>query len=240
MRFFFLREEPAALQGDWQPPAELDAHLRALRFHAGEALLLMLPRGGALKAQYSGPGRLLLQGLTELPRLPLMPVTLATAWPKGTRADDLMARAAEAGVERIVPLACARSVVGREDFSPQRCERWERILRETCQQSRRPTLPQLERAAVPLREVLKEAPLAHPITLMPGAWPLQHELDLRQPREVLLIVGPEGGLSPEEEEWLRGAGVGTAGLLPTILRIEAAGPLAAAICQHDFLARSAF
>jgi 16S rRNA (uracil1498-N3)-methyltransferase len=240
MRFFFLQEEPAALQGEWQPPTDLDQHLRALRFHPGAELLLMLPRGGALKAIYAAPGRLLLQGLTELPRLPLMPITLATAWPKGGRADDLMTRAAEAGVERILPLACARSVVGREEFSPQRWLRWERILRETCQQARRPILPMLERAAVPVAEVLKEAPLAHPIALMPGAWPLQHELDLRQPREVLLIVGPEGGFSPEEEEWLRSAGVGTAGLLPTILRIESAGPIAAAICQHDFLARSAF
>lgn len=240
MRFFFLQEEPAALQGEWQPPADLDQHLRALRFNPGELLLLMLPRGGAVKAVYAAPGRLILQGLTEPPRLPLLPITLATAWPKGARADDLVARAAEAGVERILPLACARSVVGREEFSPQRCARWERILRETCQQTRRPTLPMLERAVVPLADVLKEAPLAHPIALMPGAWPLQHELDLRQPREVLLIVGPEGGFSPEEELALKKAGVGTAGLLPTILRIESAGPLAAAICQHDFVTRSAF
>lgn len=240
MRFFFLREEPAALQGEWQPPAELDQHLRALRLSLGELLLLLLPRGGALRAAYAGPGRLVLQGLAEPPRLPLMPVTLATAWPKGTRADDLMARAAEAGVERIVPLGCARSVAGREDFSPQRCERWERILRETCQQARRPTLPALERVPVPLREVLKEAPLAHPIALLPGGWPLQHELDLRQPREVLLIVGPEGGFHPDEEEWLRAAGAGTASLLPTILRIESAGPFAAGICQHDFMARNAY
>lgn len=240
MRFFFLQAEPPALVGAWQPPVELARHLKALRLSAGDAILLLLPRGGAVRAELAGGSTLQLQGLSEPPRLPLLPVTLATAWPKGARADDLVCRAAEAGVERIVPLHCARSVTGREDFSGGRWERWERLLRETCQQCRRPTLPTLDRAPAPLREVLREAPLAHPIALLPGGWPLQHELDLRAPREVLLIVGPEGGFAPEEERWLETAGIAKAGLLPTILRIEAAGPLAAALCQHDFLARSAF
>lgn len=240
MRIFFLREEPPALQGEWLPPAELDQHLRALRFHAGDSLLLLLPRGGALRASVAAPGRLLLHGLAEPPRLPLLPVTLATAWPKGPRADDLVVRAAEAGVERILPIRCARSVVGRDEFSPQRLERWDRLLRETCQQARRPTLPALDRAPVDLRAAPAEAPLAHPIALTPGGWPLQHELDLRQPREVLLLVGPEGGFAPEEEEWLASRGIARASILPTILRIEAAGPIAAAICQHDFLTRSAY
>lgn len=240
MRFFFLQQEPPELHGLWQPPAELERHLRALRCDPEEALLLLLPRGGALRARVDATRGLRLEGLAEVPRLPLMPITLATAWPKGNRADELVQRAAESGVERIVPLRCARSVVGREELSAERNERWQRILRETCQQCRRPTLPALERRPVPLREVLQEAPLAHPIALLPGAWPLQHELDLRAPREVLLIVGPEGGFDDEEELWLADTGVATAGLVPTILRIEAAGPLAAAICQHDFLARSAF
>lgn len=241
MRFFFLQQEPPEFHGPWQAPAELARHLRALRCGPSEPVLLLLPRGGALRARVLDGGEdLRLEGLAEVPRLPLMPVTLATAWPKGARADELVQRAAEAGVERLLPLRCARSVVGREELSPSRHERWLRILRETCQQCRRPTLPALERRPVDLREVLKEAPLAHPIALIPGAWPLQHELDLRAPREVLLIVGPEGGFDDEEEGWLAEHGVATAGLLPTILRIEAAGPLAAAICQHDFLARSAY
>lgn len=238
MRFFFLAEEPARLQGRWDPPADLTRHLRALRLTAGDEVLLLLPRGGAVRAVLADERAVDLQGLCEPPRLPLLPVTLATAWPKGARADDLVTRAAEAGVERIVPLLCERSVTGRDEFGTGRCERWERLMRETCQQCRRPTLPVLDRAPVPLREVLGEAPRAYPIALVPGCWPLQYELDLRTPREVLLIIGPEGGFAPEEEAWLREAEIGRAGLLPTILRIEAAGPLAAAICQHDFLVRS--
>jgi 16S rRNA (uracil1498-N3)-methyltransferase len=240
MRFFFLREEPPSLHGDWQPPADLGQHLRALRLGPGEALLLLLPRGGALRATIAEQRRLLLHGLAEPPRMPLLPVTLATAWPKAARAEDLVTRAAEAGVERIIPLACERSITGREDFSDARRERWERLVRETCQQCARPTLPAIDPAPVPLQQILREAPLAHPIALVPGGWPLQHELDLRAPREVLLLIGPEGGFSPAEEQWLGASGIAKAGLLPTILRIEAAGPLAAAICQHDFLARSAY
>ena len=123
MRFFFLSEEPPELHGIWRPPAELERHLRALRFSPEEALLLLLPRGGAVRARVEGERGLRLEGLAEVPRLPLMPITLATAWPKGSRADDLVARAAEAGVERLIPLQCARSVVGREEFSASRIER---------------------------------------------------------------------------------------------------------------------
>lgn len=239
MRFFFLREEPASALGAWRPPSELDQHLRALRFRAGESLLLIRPGGEAIQAIYSGSGTLSLLGPCEPPHLPLLPVALATAWPKGSRADDLMTRAAEAAVERILPLDCARSVVGRDELSPRRWDRWERILRETCQQSGLSKLPLLDRTAVPLREVLKAMPDADAIALMPGGRPLQQELERRQPQSVLLIVGPEGGFSPEEEEWMRDAGIGSAGLLPNLLRIESAGPFAAGICQHHFMARGA-
>jgi len=52
-----------------------------------------------------------------------------------------------------------------------------------------------------------------------------------------LAVGPEGGLTSQEEELLQIGGFLAAGLAPTILRIEAAGPLAVALCQHHFLCR---
>ncbi len=237
MRFFFLDEEPPELTGDWHPPASLGHHLRALRFRAGEEVLLLLPHGGAVRATFHDPKRLELHGLAEPPRLDLLPITLATAWPKGSRGDELVVRATEAGVERILPVVFERSVSGREPFRGSRLQRYRRLARETAQQCRRPTLPIVEGEPVPLRAVLDEAPLAHPILLTPGAWPLQHELDLKTPRELLLLVGPEGGTTPEEEAWLTERGVARAGLLETVLRIEAAGPLAAALCQHDALAR---
>ncbi|TAH38931.1 MAG: 16S rRNA (uracil(1498)-N(3))-methyltransferase [Planctomycetota bacterium] len=230
MRFFFVPEAPPRLRGEWEPPAQLLRHLRALRLQ--EDFLLLLPLGGAVRARWDGRQGLELLGLTEMPKLPLLPVTLASAWPKGQRAEALVARATEMGVERIVPLACARSVVTASDWSAARLQRYQKVILEACQQCGRPVPPALDPRPAPLARVRKEAPLAHPVLLLPGAWPLSMELSLHTPREVLLLVGPEGGFTPEERALLQRQGVHEAGLGPTVLRIEAAGPFAAGICQH--------
>ena len=232
MRFFFLTNEPPSLEGEWAPPKELDKHLAALRLGTGEDFLLMLPQGGAVRARRSEEGVLKLFGLAPMPKLDLMPVTLATAWPKGRRADDLVVRAAEAGVERILPMVCERSVAGKEPLSSSKIARMRKLAREACQQCGRPTPPIVERNPVPLESALNEAPEARPVALMPGSWPLTMELGLHSPREVLLLVGPEGGFSEKETALFETLGVSKAGLLPTVLRIEAAGPFAAGLCQH--------
>jgi 16S rRNA (uracil1498-N3)-methyltransferase len=232
MRFFFLTQEPEQLSGAWSAPVELNRHLKALRIEPEESFLLMLPNGGAVRAQFDGRNQVMLFGLCEIPHLPLLPVTLATAWPKGKRADDLVVRATEAGIERIIPLCCERSVSGRKPFSKNRLERWHKLARETCQQSNRPFPPSIEANPIPLQEIRTEVPTARPIALVPDAWPLAMELTLNPPEEILLLVGPEGGFSADEEAWFERDGIVKSGLLPTVLRIEAAGPAAATICQH--------
>lgn len=235
MRFFFVPEAPPSLTGPWRPPPELAQHLRALRLQRDEPFLLLLPLGGAVRARWDGRDGLLLDGLAEIPRLQLMPATLATAWPAGPRADELVVRAAEAGVERIVPLHCERSSPTPRAFSAARLARWEKLIREACEQCGRPVLPTLEPRLHALAEIRQEAPLAHPVALVPGAWPLITELTLHAPRDVLLLVGPEGGFSPAERQLFRSQGIHEAGLLPTVLRVESAGPAAVAFCQHWFL-----
>ena len=237
MRFFFLATSPEQMTGAWNPGPELGRHLRALRFQDGEELLLLPPQGDAILAVFRSHMELELCGSRPRPQLPLLNLTLATAWPKGSRGDELLRRATENGVTRLNPLSCERSVVGRGDFSASRQQRWAKIALEVCQQSRRPELPTIESEPVPLAEIREHEPDAHAIALVPGTWPLSMELDLHQPSKVLLAIGPEGGFSPTEEDLLRDLGFSFCGLVPTILRIEAAGPLAAGICQHHFLAR---
>ncbi|HBF22444.1 MAG TPA: hypothetical protein DDW23_01395 [Planctomycetes bacterium] len=232
MRFFFLTDEPPSLEGKWTPPKSLDKHLAALRINAETDILLILPKGGAIRARRAKTGDLELFGLAPMPKSNLMPITLATAWPKGARADDLIVRATEAGVKRIIPLICERSVAGQKPFSSTKITRFRKLARETCQQSGRPNLPTIDRNPIQLDIVLEEAPQARPVALTPGAWPLNMELGLHSPQEILLLVGPEGGFSHQELALLESLNVSRAGLLPTILRIESAGPFAAGLCQH--------
>lgn len=239
MRFFFLTTSPESATGPWNPGQELARHFKALRFQPGEELLLLPAKGDgdALLAVFHSTDHLELLGHAPRPTLPLLEITLATAWPKGSRSDELVRRCTENGVTRILPLACARSVVGRGELSPAREVRWQKIMQEVCQQTRRPILPHLDMACIPLKDLRDAVPDAHPIALVPGTWPLGMELDLHRPEKVLLVVGPEGGFTDEEEALLRDQNFSFAGLSPTVLRIEAAGPLAIGLCQHHFLIR---
>lgn len=239
MRFFYVEEPPPGAGAGWRPPATLRRHLQALRLGPGDRLLLLPPEGEAWPAEVEADGGLLIGKPVPRPTLPLASVTLATAWPKGSRADELVVRAAECGVTRILPLSCARSVSGRDAFRPNRVERWERLMRETCQQCGRPEPPQLTTTPMVLPEVHADHPQALQVALLPGTLPLATVLDLQPSREFLFYVGPEGGFDAAEESWFHSKEVPCAGLLPTVLRIEAAGPVAAALAQHHWQQRQA-
>lgn len=237
MRFFFLTSLPESETGPWHPSPELRRHFKALRFGPGEEFLLLPPSGEAIRAVFHSADRVELLGRAPRPTLPLLEVHLATAWPKGSRGDDLVRRCAENGAISITPLKCERSVVGRKDLGASRQQRWQKILQEVCQQCGRPELPVLSPDPVALEALPGLFPEHRIIALVPGTWPLGMELDLHRPDKMVLVIGPEGGFSPSEEAKMRDLGFHFAGLVPTILRIEAAAPLAVGLCQHHFLMR---
>lgn len=232
MRFFFLDEAPENQVGSWTPPKELQHHLKALRFGVEETFLLVLPDGTGLHARPLDRRMLQLDGPAPVPALDLHPIQLATAWPKGKRAEDLVIRACEAGVTRIQPIIFERSVSGREPLSANQVERLQRLMRETCQQLGRAQLPELEPHPLPWDAVRAADPNATAFCLHPRSQPLLEAFEQLKPQSSLLLVGPEGGINPAEEAGLREQKWAFAGLLPTILRIEAAGPTGAALLQH--------
>jgi 16S rRNA (uracil1498-N3)-methyltransferase len=231
VRFFFLDAAPNNFEGNWTPPRELQQHLKALRFGPDDEFLLVLPDGSALLARQASRTELVLLGWTQLPQLDLMPITLATAWPKGKRAEDLVVRACEAGVDCIQPVVFERSISGREALSSKQMERLRRVAREVCQQVGRSRIPEIRPEPIGFSVARDAAPKAQAICLRPGSRPLQLQLTGAPTQGVLLLVGPEGGTSPKEEAALAEQQWAFAALLPTILRIEAAGPLGAALCQ---------
>lgn len=236
MRIFFLDEAPGCREGAWTPPEELRHHVKALRFGVDETFLLILPDGSGLAARALDRRSIELLGPREVPRQNLHPVQLATAWPKGKRAEELVIRACEAGVRRIQPVVFERSVAGREPISGNQRDRLARVMRETCQQLGLTQLPNLVFEPISWQEVRALHPQSEPFCLHPGAQPLAQAFAESAPRSSLLLVGPEGGISPDEEELIRGQEWHFVGLIPTILRIEAAGPIGAAIVQHAHLA----
>ncbi|RMH04034.1 MAG: RsmE family RNA methyltransferase [Planctomycetota bacterium] len=232
-RFFFLEPPPDPEARRWPAPPDLLRHLRALRIGPAEEFLLLAPGAAAARPAHWSGGRELELG----PEVPMSapafrPVLLATAWPKGARADQLVVRAAETAVERILPLRCARSVAGREPLRPARLARWRRLAWEACQQCRNPRPPVLEAEPLPLAEAVATAAGRRCFLLDPAGPPLLDLLADTNAEPVALFCGPEGGFAPAEREEAASLGLEPAGLGPTLLRIEAAGPLAAALCQH--------
>jgi 16S rRNA (uracil1498-N3)-methyltransferase len=163
-------------------------------------------------------------------------LTLAQGVPKGDKMDGIVRMATELGVTRVVPLLTARTVVRLEPARwGSRLGRWRRIATEAAQQSGRATVPDI---AGP-REVAPWASEAAVAGLLVCLWEEEREgLDKRLPSgpraRVTVIVGPEGGLTPDEVQGLTRAGAVVAGLGPRLLRTETAGAVAVALLQARY------
>ena len=181
---------------------------RVLRLRAGETVSASDGRGGWRPCTWTGDGGLALAGEIErLPR-PEPTVTVAFAPVKGDRPEWVVQKLTEVGVDCIVPLSCARSVVRWEgERAVRNVERLRRVAREAAMQSRRVWLPEVADVA-PFAEVADrpEAAVAEP-----GGEPPS----LARP---LVLVGPEGGWAPEELA-VEAPRVGLGG---TVLRAETA------------------
>jgi 16S rRNA (uracil1498-N3)-methyltransferase len=147
--------------------------------------------------------------------------------------DWLLQKAAELGATRIVPLITARTIVRpRRERLPAQEQRWMTILREASQQSGRSRPPELAHPC-DLRTAFTDAP---PNAVRLILWDAETQtalgrllptLPLDQP--LLIVVGPEGGLSPEELADASSMGGRTVSLGPLTLRAETAALAALAL-----------
>jgi 16S rRNA (uracil1498-N3)-methyltransferase len=158
-----------------------------------------------------------------------MRLVVASAVPKGSRADWMVEKLAELGVDCFIPLAAARSVVLPEGRG--KIGRWERIGLEAAKQSHRQGVMKIE----PLCDVgmlLKRPELrgAWCLATEPGSIAVQSALgELGDRSSVTVLIGPEGGWTAQEQQLFSTAGIISVRLTPSILRIETAALAIAAI-----------
>jgi len=149
--------------------------------------------------------------------------TLLLAVVKFEAFEWALEKATELGVNRIVPLAAARSEKGLLVAAPKRAQRWKKIVFEASQQSRRVRVPVVAPVLQPVaafaasdaqaRLLLSERALARP---------LKSVLNRRQAETVTLAIGPEGGWTDEEAAAAGKFGFEEASLGNLILRTETA------------------
>jgi 16S rRNA (uracil1498-N3)-methyltransferase len=164
-------------------------------------------------------------------------ITLIQGITKGDKMETIVRAATELGVARVCPALCARTIVRLEAARwRDRARRWQRVAREAAKQCGRAVLAEVEPPR-PLADWLA-TPEAVDLALClwegPGT-PLGHILAAAtSPRSATVVVGPEGGLAPDEVEAARAHGHRLASLGPRILRTETAGPAVVAVLQSRF------
>jgi 16S rRNA (uracil1498-N3)-methyltransferase len=233
-RIYLDRElrDGEAVTIDGEPFHHLIAVLRRIR---GDTVVLFNGRGGECAVVLETVGRKSLTArvtaFRDVTRESPLDVTLAQAVSKGERMDYTVQKAVELGVTAIQPLVTDHVVVQLSAERWQRkCEHWQGVAVAACEQSGRTRVPVVA-PVVDLRDWLNTAPAgALKLVLVPEGGQSAGSLKLgRQP--MLLLVGPEGGLSEQEMRLIDLGGFTALSLGPRVLRTETAGMVALAVMQ---------
>jgi 16S rRNA (uracil1498-N3)-methyltransferase len=157
--------------------------------------------------------------------------TLLQGLSRNDRMDTTLQKATELGVDRIVPVICARSrYQPGEDRAGKKLAHWQQVIISACEQSGRCTLPELT-APLALRDALAiTEPGALALVLAPQGADTLSSIDVAA-QAVSLLIGPESGLEANELEAALATGYRAVRFGPRILRTETAGPAALACVQ---------
>lgn len=166
-------------------------------------------------------------------------ITLYQGVPKGRKMDLIIEKATELGTAAVVPFVSAFGTVAVGAAAGKR-ERWERIALAAAKQSGRTTIPTIG-GVLTFPEVVTAAG-SHDRTLLffegvggatlpPINADATRDADETRPRSVGVVIGPEGGFSPDEVNRALNAGVLICGMGPRILRTETAALVATALVQ---------
>ncbi len=221
-RFFAVRVDETHAE---LPDEEALHALKVLRLHAGDGCQA-LTDGEIYDAvlEETAPRAILrLMGRLPSPE-PRVRVTLYQGLPKGEKMDYVVQKCTEAGVFRIVPVDFSRCVAAwaPKDQEKKRA-RFRRIAAEAAKQSGRAVAPDIA-LPVSVKELCQSLP-GHELALVP--WEEQKAggiaANWNGQTDVAIVIGPEGGIAPEEIGQMKAAGGRLVTLGPRIFRTETAG-----------------
>ncbi len=161
---------------------------------------------------------------------PACRVVVVQALMKGDRGELAVELLTEVGVDVIVPWAAQRCVARwRSDREDKALGRWRTTASEAAKQSRRSRFPDVRQQAQTADAVARVAGASLALLLDPAAGEQLAGIELPRSGEIVLIVGPEGGIAPGESDELIAAGARQVRLGPSVLRGSTAGAVAAAL-----------
>lgn len=204
------------------------------RLRTGEFVDLVDGSGRRVRGQVSrasaGTFDVTVTAVTDEPR-PEVSLTVVQALAKGDRAEAAVEMLTECGVDRIVPWSAARSISRWEGAKASRGpQRWRAVAAAATKQSRRSTVPQVDELAdtAEISALLASARLG--LVLHESAAARLARLDAStEPGEIVVVVGPEGGIDDAELAQFTQAGALPVRLGDSVLRTSTAGVAAAAV-----------
>lgn len=236
MALHFVTDDAASAQpGDAVSLTGAEAHHAAAvrRVRVDEAVTLGDGRGVWLDAVVtaSTPKQVDVRVTARAEAAPSTPrFVLVQALAKGDRDELAVQAATELGVDAIVPWQAARSVSRWDAKADKGLARWRTIVREAAKQAHRAWIPEVEGVAR-TADLVRLAGTAQVLVLEPSASVRLTEVaaEASDGREVVLVVGPEGGIAPEELAALESAGARLVRLGETVLRTSTAGAAAISV-----------
>lgn len=226
MRFYVESVDPRIVKLD---KSQSRHALKVLRLKKGDTVTLFDGTGREAQAFIEEMGALVsarILKIEQISRESAIEITCASALPKGNRLDFMIQKLCEIGVFRFIPVKFSRSVA---ELSSAKLERLRKISTEACKQCGR-NKPLLIDDQILFSELTKK----HPNALLcspKSAAPLLNHVKINK---IIYVVGPEGGLTAEEDQ----TPLVHASLGATILRIEtaviyAACAISAFICVKE-------
>ena len=245
MRRFFAEELDSGSEEITVTGEEL-RHLRqVLRITEGERVVLLNGRGiearGTVLLVEKSCATIRIDDFIEVITESPIQITLLQALTKGTKPEIVIQKATELGASRIVIYNAERSVPktdkGDGGVEEKRLPRWRKVAKEAAKQCGRSVIPSVDGIAA-FDEVIKEARSGLRIFLHTGTVKraLKEVLSQTSPmmikEGVYVLIGPEGGLTPEEVLKAEGAFFKGVTLGSRVLRSETAGITAVALLQY--------
>lgn len=232
---FWVDEVPRAGESVLVTGPEGRHAVTVTRLKVGESVVLGDGRGTTVAgtvSEVSGKDRLTVRaGQVEFVARPTPIVTIVQALPKAERSELAVDLMTEAGVDVIVPWQAARSIARWSGVKAAKgVEKWRTVAATAAKQARRPWIPQVRELSttIDVRELCGRVHAAGGVVAMlheDGATAFG-AVDFRGAPEVVLVIGPEGGLTDEEVADLSALGARSVVLGPEVLRTAAAGAVA--------------
>ena len=163
-------------------------------------------------------------------------IILAVPLLKEQKMDLVLQKATELGVTKIIPVIMERSIVKLDSSKElKKIDRWSKICKEASEQSKRNSIPTITNIMT-LKELVKEDGIKIVCSTVEKENNLKKFLtEHKNYDKIIIVVGPEGGISPNEEEYLVNEGFTRVSLGKRIMRVETVPIFILSALNYEFM-----